>query len=278
MAKHFIGVDLGGTNVRAGLVSNERLLKLTAQTIRSRGSEKEVFQDLCSAIDSVMDKSVKAIGVGIPGLVDKKNGVIYDLVNIPSWKKVPLRKQLEKKYRVQVEIDNDANCFALGEKYFGLGKTSGNFVGLITGTGLGAGIISNGKLHSGVDCGAGEFGMIPYLDSIVEHYASGQFFQKYNWDGATLATEAQNGNTKALEIFSEYGKHLAFAVKVILYALAPEMIIFGGSVSQSYKFFEASLLDGLKDFGYPTVTKKLKLKTSKLKDVAVIGAASLAFK
>ncbi len=275
MAKHFIGVDLGGTNVRAGMVSGGKLLKLTAQTIRSKGSEAEVFEDLCSAIDSVLDRRIGGIGVGVPSLVDMKSGTILDTVNIPSWKKVPLKKRLEKKYRVPVFLDNDANCFALGERDFGQGKSCDNFVGLISGTGLGSGIIARGKLISGQDCGAGEFGMLPYRDSILEHYASGQFFQKFNWEGATLATEAAGGNAKALAIFDEYGKHLAYAIKAILYSLAPEMVILGGSVSQSFKYYEKSLHEDLADFGYPSLIRKLKLRTSKLKDVAVLGAASL---
>jgi glucokinase len=223
----------------------------------------------------VFDKKVHGLGVGVPSLVEQKTGTILDTVNIPSWKKVPLKKRLEKKYRVPVVLDNDANCFALGERHFGQGKTCDNFVGLISGTGLGSGIIARGKLISGKDCGAGEFGMLPYKDSILEHYASGQFFTKFNWEGATLAAEAAAGNAKALEIFSAYGGHLAYAIKCILYTLAPEMIILGGSVSQSFRFYEKALHEGLADFGYPSLSKSLKIKTSKLKDVAVLGAASL---
>jgi glucokinase len=274
-AKHFIGVDLGGTNVRAGLVGSQKVLKLAAQTIRSKASEREVFHDLCSAIDSVIDGKIHGVGLGVPSLVDVKTGTILNTVNIPSWQKVPLKKWLEKKYKVPVRIDNDANCFALGERHFGLGKKCENFVGLVAGTGLGSGIVANGKLVSGRDCGAGEFGMLPYRDSILEHYASGQFFQRFNWDGATLAAEAANGNTKALVIFAEFGKHLAHAVKTVLFTLAPEMIILGGSVSQSYPFFENSLREELSEFAYPSLAKNLKLRTSKLKDVAVLGAASL---
>lgn len=270
-----IGIDLGGTNVRAGLVSNNRIQKLTAQTVRSHGDEAEVYGDVCSAIDSVFDKKVSGLGVGVPSLVNVKDGMIINTTNIPSWKRVPLRRRLEKRYGVPVRVNNDANCFALGEKYFGAGKKHDNFVGLIIGTGLGAGIISRGKLHSGLDCGAGEFGLIPYKDSIVEHYASGQFFRKFNWDGATLSQEAQQGNQKALEIFREYGTHLGHAVKIILYALAPEMIVLGGSVSLSFPYFEESLWQALEDFSYPSIVAKLKLRTSKVKDISVLGAASL---
>lgn len=273
--KTAIGVDLGGTNVRAGLVDRGKLKNLAAQTIRSQGSEADVFADLCSAIDSVFDKRVKGIGIGVPSLVDTKSGVIFDTTNIPAWKKVALKRRLEARYKVTVRVDNDANCFALGEKHFGWGRKCENFVGLIIGTGLGAGIISRGQLHSGLDCGAGEFGLIPYQDSIVEHYASGQFFRKFWGDGAALAQEAASGNPKALEIFDQYGRHLAHAVQLVLYSLAPEMIVLGGSVSHSLPYFKKSLEIGLESFAYPRLKKQLVIKTSKLKDVAVLGAASL---
>lgn len=273
--KQYIGVDLGGTNVRAGLVTEDRIVKIHAQTVRAQGSEREVFEDLCHSIEAVNVGRIGGIGVGVPSVVDLKGGVIIDTTNIPSWKDVPLKKKLEKKFGVPVEINNDANCFALGERYFGFGRKCDNFVGLIIGTGLGAGVISRGRLHSGMDCGAGEFGLIPYNESIVEHYASGQFFNKFGSDGATLATAAAAGDREAQARFDEYGHHLAFAVKVILYSLAPEMIVLGGSVSQAYTLFEKSLHNSLADFAYPTIAKKLKLKISKLKNIAVLGAASL---
>lgn len=274
-SKFAIGVDLGGTNVRAGLVTKDKLHTLASQPIRSQGTEKEVFADLCAVIEKAGVAKAGGIGIGVPSLVDQKSGVIVDTTNIPSWQNVPLRKRLEKKYGLPVRIDNDANCFALGEKQFGHGKNSSNFVGLILGTGLGAGIISNGKLHSGVQCGAGEFGMIPYGESIAEHYASGQFFKKHGYDGADLFFKAQEGNREALELFEQYGTHLGFVFKTILYALAPEMIVLGGSVSQAYPFFRFSLDRALADFCYAGVRKSLKVKISTKRNIAVLGAASL---
>jgi glucokinase len=270
-----IGVDLGGTNVRAGLVNAQKILKLKAKNVRSMGSEDEVFADLCNVIDDVFEERVSSMGVGVPSLVNPKDGTIFDTTNIPSWKHVPLKRRLEKRYKVPVRIDNDANCFALGEKKYGAGKKVDNFVGLVIGTGLGAGIVSRGELHSGFHCGAGEFGLIPYRDSILEHYASGQFFKRQDWDGARLALEADAGNKKAIAVFDEFGCHVAHAIKLVLYSLAPEMIVLGGSVSQSLPFFEKSMHRELQDFAYPSVLKQLKLKTSHLKDVAVLGAASL---
>jgi glucokinase len=275
IASAFIGVDLGGTNVRAGLVSNEKLGKIQAQPIRSKGTADEVFDDLCQVIDAVIDRSVVGIGVGAPTLVNPADGSIRDATNIASWQNVPLKKLLEKRYGVPVRINNDANCFALGEKIFGQGKTSDNFVGLIIGTGLGAGIISRGHLHSGTFCGAGEFGMIPYKDSILEHYASGQFFKKFNTTGEDIFARAQKEDPKALEILNEYGFHLAQAIQIILYSIAPEMIILGGSVSRTHPYFQFALETALKKFVYPDIVKRLKIKTSRLRHTAILGAASL---
>jgi len=274
-SKLSVGVDLGGTNVRAGLVNSQRIVKLESKHIRSMGSEDEVFADLCSVIDAVFDKKVRSIGVGVPSLVNVKEGTLFDTTNIPSWKKVPLKRRLERRYKVPVTLNNDANCFALGEKRFGVAKKADNFVGLVIGTGLGAGIVINGELHSGIHCGAGEFGLAPYRDSILEHYASGQFFRRQDLDGATLAKEARAGSREAQAVFDELGRHVAHAIKLILYSLAPEMIVLGGSVSQSLPLFEKSMREALSDFAYPSILQQLKLKTSKLKEVAILGAASL---
>ena len=269
-----IGVDLGGTQVRAGLVESHKVKSIKSKKINAQGSAKEVFRDLCEVIDQVMDKKVKGIGIGVPSLVDQKTGVIHSTTNIPSWKNVSLKKWLEKKYKLPVSLDNDANCFTLGELQFGK-STSKNFIGLILGTGLGAGIVSNGKLHSGQECGAGEFGMFPYLDGILENYASGQFFKKLNENGEDLFKLAQKNDPEALRIFSEYGKHLGEGIKLILFALAPEMIILGGSVSLSYPYFKKALEESLNEFPTKEITKKLKIKVSKTKHGAILGAANL---
>ncbi len=270
-----IGVDLGGTNVRAGLVQKNKLVSLSAQKIRSQGSQGQVFEDLCQVISEVWTKGVRGIGVGVPSLVDPETGIIHDTTNIPTWTKFPLKKKLEAKFKVSVRVDNDANCFTLGEKQFGQGQNCQNMVGLILGTGLGAGIISNGRLHSGWHCGAGEFGTIPYLKGTIENYASGQFFANLNRTGEELFLKAQADDKAALKIFENYGIHLGKAIKIILYALAPEMIVLGGSVSHSLPYFKLAMNKELESFAYPKILKHLKIRPSKLKHGAILGAASL---
>ena len=163
-----------------------------------------------------MRDDVAGIGVGVPSVIDLKTGTVYDVQNIPSWKEVPLKARLEERYGRPAYVNNDANCFAVGEKYFGKIKPYDSAVGLIVGTGLGAGIIANGRLYSGVNCGAGEFGMIPYLDRTLEDYASGRFFKRVHGVGPRACRTGGTRRPGPLAIFAEFGRHLGEAVKVVL--------------------------------------------------------------
>lgn len=273
-----LGVDLGGTNVRAGLVKNDRLVEVVSSPINGQGSQREIVEQIFRVVDPLIQKGLKGIGVGVPSVVDLKRGIIYDVVNIPSWKRVPLKALLEKRYRLPVYINNDANCFAVGEKYFGQAKKYNHVVGLIVGTGLGAGVITNGKLYSGANCGAGEFGMISYLGHNYEYYASGQFFKNvYKTSGKELFERAKSGDKEALRIFSEFGNYLGEAVKTILYAADPDIIILGGSVSKAYRFFKQAMWKSIKTFVYSLVLKNIKIGVSRVRNIAILGAAALYY-
>jgi glucokinase len=175
--KPVIGIDLGGTHVRAAVVANQSAGAVQHVPITAGGTKEAVLQTVYNVADAIMQSSVAAIGIGVPSVVDVDTGIVYDVQNIPSWKEVPLKKLMEERYKVPVFVNNDANCFALGELYFGEGRGSNSLIGLSIGTGLGAGIIINRKLHAGPNCGAGEFGMVAYKDHYYEWYASGQFFK-----------------------------------------------------------------------------------------------------
>jgi len=271
--KNVVGVDLGGTNVRAGLVSGQKLIKMAESHLGPGKNREQVLAQLYNVIEQVIDKNTLAIGVGVPSVVDTEKGIVYDAVNIPSWKKVPLKKLMEERYGIPVKVNNDANCFVMGEKFFGKGKSAKNLVGLIIGTGLGAGIIINNKLYEGSNCGAGEFGMIPFKDDILETYCSGQYFLKY-YKVAGIDLFEKN-DKRAAKIFTGFGKNIAEAIKIILYCYDPEIIILGGSVSKSYPLFKTAMLKGLADFAYSRTIKNLKIYVSGLKYPGVLGAAGL---
>jgi glucokinase len=273
-----VGIDLGGTNVRAGLVVDGRLTDVRSVPVRSQGSEEDVLADLFSAVDAVMRDDVAGIGAGVPSVIDLKTGTVYDVQNIRSWKKVPLKARLEERYRRPACVNNDANAFAAGEKYFGKIAPYDSAVGLIVGTGLGAGIIANGRLYSGVNCGAGEFGMLPYLDRNFEAYASGQFFERvHGSSGRELAARAERGDGPALGIFAEFGRHVGEAVKAICYAVDPEIIVLGGSVSRSFRYFRATLWETFQTYAYSIAKERLRIEVSETENIAILGAAALYF-
>lgn len=275
----YIGVDLGGTKFSMGKVENGKVLEQTKEEISNSSSKEEILAVLTTKLDSLISPEVKGIGIGVPGIVDQKTGVIYDIQNIPAWKEVPLQELLEQRYRIPVSLNNDANCFALGEKLFGKGKAYHNFVGLSIGTGLGMGVIIDDRLYSGVMCGAGEIGMLPYKSGIIEEYAGSFLFQReYNESAKNLHDKALQGDARALEAFQEFGNHLGEAVKIILFMYAPEAIILGGSISKAYRFFENSLWERVNTFDYPKQIEHLTIDVSTHSDLAILGASALCYK
>lgn len=273
-----LGIDMGGTKIKAGLVKNSLLKTSQTTTANSSGTETEVLEKLFELIHQFDSNEYSAIGVGVPSVVDIKCGIIYNVQNIPSWKEVHLKSILENKFNVPVFLNNDANVFVLGEKYFGKGKPYDNIVGVTLGTGLGTGLILNGQLFCGNNCGAGEFGMIQYEDGIIENYSSGQFFKKdYALSGEAVFEQAKIRDHNALRIFSEFGYHLGNAVKTIVYAVDPEIIIFGGSVAKAFDFFQESLLKQLHTLAFSETVEKLIITFSETTDVAVLGAAALCY-
>lgn len=273
-----IGIDLGGTYIRCGQVQDNRLSGILQQRIASQDSVDEVLQQLFTLTDALVNDSIQGIGIGVPGLVDGATGIVYDVVNIPSWTEVPLQGLMEERYGLPALINNDANCFALGEFYFGQGKGFPSMVGLTIGTGLGSGIIINHKLYAGAHCGAGEFGMMDYRDQCYEYYASGQFFQNvYGVDGETVFTRAAAGDTAALKMYREMGNHLGNAIKAILFALDTELIILGGSVRKAYPYYSEAMWESIQTFPFKRTAKELQVKVSKLENSGMLGAAALFF-
>jgi glucokinase len=211
-------------------------------------------------------------------VVDVQRGIVYDVIHIPSWKEVHLKELLETKYNIPVFVNNDANCFALGEYYFGKGKGVADMIGLTIGTGLGAGVIINKHLYAGKNCGAGEFGMVDYLENNYEFYASGSFFQNvHGLNGEEVFQKAKAGNEDALKLYEELGTHLGNAVKMILYTYDTGLIILGGSVQLAFDFFGKSMWERIKTFGFPKSIEGLEIKTSALENSGILGAAALYY-
>lgn len=272
----YLGVDIGGTKVQVGVVQNGELIQEVRFETSASASKEQILAELVHNLVPLVTADVAGIGIGVPGLVDEEEGIVHNVQNIPSWRKVHLKQHLASHFDKPVYLTNDANAFAIGEKMYGQGKPYANLVGLTLGTGLGAGIIINHQLYSGTLSSAGEFGMIPYLDKTIEDYCSGKFFgQRTGRVGAEWHTLAQQGDAEALAVYAEFGRHLGQALYIILYAISPEAIFLGGSVSQGYEFFRDSLYESLGAFPFRQVTDRLVVSPSLIGNAAVLGAAAL---
>ena len=278
MGDQVVGVDLGGTKISAGRIVGGEILSTHTFPISAQAHQQKVVDEVISAIESVFNDDIKGIGIGVPSVVDVSTGVVYDVQNIPSWKEVALKGILQEKFEVPVYVDNDANCFAVGEKFFGQAQDVSSAVGLVLGTGAAAGILIEGRLYHGYNCGAGEFGMMPYLDHNFEYYCSGNFFKTFfQAGGEELYQRAQEKDDEALEAFHTFGNHLGNFLKAIMYACDPELVVFGGSISKAFAFFKDGMKASLSSFAYHKSLQRLKIRVSEQSEIALLGAGALYY-
>lgn len=271
-----LGIDIGGTNLRAGVESGGKIIDKRVVPLIQKGSLEATLAQLILLIRPLLAYPVRAIGVGVPSVVDTEHGIVYNAVNIPSWERVELKAILEKEFNLPVFVNNDVNCFTLGEHRYGLAKSYNTVVGMTIGTGLGSGIIINNQLYSGSNCGAGEIGLLPYLDRNLEFYACSSFFESVHGITALEAERlARSGDAKGLQVWAEFGVHLGFVIKAVLYTYDPEIIVIGGSISKGYPFFYKALIESLDDFAFPESLKRLKFLPSEDENIALLGAAAL---
>ena len=275
MNRSNLAIDLGGTNIRIARVENGQCTEYRSMPCPAHEEASVVVGCLVRLIEELIDPQVAGIGIGVPSIVDTQAGIVYDVANIPAWKEVPLKALLEEKFRVPVAVDNDCNCFALGESRFGAGRSCSDMVGVTIGTGIGAGIIIGGKLYGGLYRGAGEIGSLPYRDADFEHYCSSFFFKDKGIDAGEWAEKARRGEQAALCIWDEFGGHLGELVKVIMFTYAPQLIVFGGGISSAFPLFRKGMEKALRDFPYYRILNHTKITPSELKNANLLGASSL---
>lgn len=273
-----IGIDLGGTNVRMGIVDKGVIVRKIAERCKADQPEDIVVNQLKEMLHQIMTSEVKSIGIGVPSVVDAERGIVYNVANIPSWKEVHLKEILETEFNIPVYVNNDCNCFALGEYHFGDGAGQKDIVAVALGTGVGSGIIIDGKLYNGGNTGAGEIGCIPYMEYDYESYCSSSYFTRVHGMTGKEAFEKvqENEDMEAVILWNQFGHHVGDLMKVILFAYDPRVIVIGGSIANAYEYFAPAMMESLDDFPYPEIVKKIKIYTSKVEDVAILGASTLS--
>ena len=271
-----IGIDLGGTNVRVALVDDNGIINITKEPCKADKSVKETTSHIIELIRRVITAEVTGIGIGVPSAVDPEKGIVYNVINIPSWKEVHLKEIIETAFYLPTYVNNDANCFVLGEQRYGAAKSARNVVGIAAGTGLGSGIIINNELYAGTNTCAGEIGCISYRDKTYEEYCSSRYFiREHNTSGVDAFGAAKKGDEAALKIWDDFGIHMGNLVQMVLFAYDPEVIVFGGSIANAFELFESSMRRNLQEFLFPNIVNKLRIEVSRTADVGILGAASL---
>jgi glucokinase len=270
MKTYVIGVDVGGTNIKLGLVNpTGRIISKTRLDTKSFGADKTKLIDaLVAAIRSLLDKNkikkqdILGMGIGLPGLIDPQLGIVRQLPNIPGWKDVPLGQLLKNKLKIPIFIENDVKLISLAEWKYGAGRGCSDFICITLGTGIGGGLIFNNKLYTGPGFVAGEIGHIPIKENGIPCPCGGRgCFERYVGNGYLLQKArrifkdsriclpdvrimAERGNKKAIQFWHEVGETLAQGLIGVTNLLNPRMIIIGGGVANNFPRF-APVLRGL---------------------------------
>ena len=245
-ATHAIGVDLGGTKILAGVVTREGNVLRRHERMTTLDSQDALVAELEIAIGEVLDDDVGAIGMGVPGPLDLSTGRTYDMVNLP-FHDFPLRDHMREKFSLPIGLDNDANAAAVAEWRVGAGRGVDDLVMLTLGTGLGGGVISNGRpfrgargagvelghtvvVHDGLPCQGGCSGrghLEPYVTGLAATRAAQDAFGPAA-DAHRLVRLANEGDAQAREILADIGRHLGSAMGSFANIFEPALIVLGG--------------------------------------------------
>ena len=274
-----IGIDLGGTSVKAALCADDGAI-LIKQSVPTRTGDpdglredmKQLALALCEA-GGVQPDEVESIGIGVPGTYDKVSCTLKVGTNL-GMNDICFSQAFRPEFACAVQMDNDANCAALGEATAGAAKNIKNMLMVTLGTGVGAGIVIGGELYCGHDTGAGEIGSIPYLDRDYEYYCSSRFFVGRGTTGKEAYERAAAGDPEALALWREFGGHVGQLVMLVLYTYDPEAIVFGGSIAHAFGFFREAMYEQLKRFPYAKTVEGLHICCSNIDHVGLLGASA----
>jgi len=282
--EYIIGVDLGGTNIKTGLISlNGNIINIKETPTDVKKGTKTVINNIISTINKVKTGKIRGIGIGSPGPLNYQKGIITKPVNLP-FRNTPLRKIIQNKFNLNTFLDNDANCFSLAEAIFGNGKKYENVVGITLGTGFGGGIVINKKIYHGRN-NAAELGHMTIKydgprskcgnDGCIETHVAARGITRIfgnKSDPYSISKMAENGNKEAIKAFNEMGYYLGIGLANIIYALDPDIIVIGGKISNSWKYFYKNMNKTIKEKYF---SKQCKIVKSNLKEGGILGAAAL---
>ena len=315
--KYVVGVDMGGTKILAAIITGDGTILSRAKTAtKAHKDPTKVIDRIADCINKAIKQaglskaSIQSVGIGAPGPLDPKDGVIIFAPNL-NWYNVPLKKELESRLNIPTFLDNDVNVGTVGEFTHGAGQGANSLVGIFVGTGIGGGIILNGKLFHGTNKTAGEIGHIIVkangpkcncgnsgcLEAISSRTAITKKIRKAvlkqgrkshilelndgnldNIRSKTLAKAVASGDKVTIKVIRRTAKYLGIGIASVVNFLNPEMIILGGGVVEALDDeFIKRIRKFAKAYALPNTMDGIEIVTAKLGDDAgVIGASVLA--
>ena len=312
--KYRIGVDVGGTNVKIALVDKKGEIKFP-KTVPTRaemgyeytiGNIQQSIKDLISEA-GIEKNALEGIGFGFPGQIDCDKGIVRLAPNIPGWVNVPISEIMQKEFNVPVKVDNDVRCAALAELNYGAGVGCKNLICITVGTGIGSGLIINGKIvrgasnaageighiklemHDGLLCGCGDRGCLeayasgPSIVAMAKEYVMGGKSAKFreiagSIDAITPAIVAQaanEGDAVAKKIFEIMGEYIGIGLTSVVNLLNPEKIVIGGGVADAGDILLEPLRKTLKSRTMPIQGRAVEVVPAQLGNTAGIIGSSL---
>ncbi len=310
-----LGVDFGGTSVKAGVVNEQGAIEARDEFPTEGLTSHECWMEAVErsarrmGLPAGLRGGVEGIGVGVPGFVDFGRGFIHDLTNVPGWTHVPLADLLQRRFGLPAIVDNDANAMALGECRFGAGREYRYAVFATLGTGVGGGLVLDGRLYRGAHSMAGEIGHITIdrlgvkypqgrgglecyvgnrrlVERCVKALRRGRASRLTDMVGGEygkitvrlIAEAAGQGDELSLEVFDYMADCLAAAFSTLTYVLQPEVFIIGGGVAAAGDILFGPLRRHLDARLSPHFSKRIDVRPAALgNDAGMVGAAALVF-
>jgi glucokinase len=303
--KKVLGIDLGGTKIAMGVVDEDgNILKRRKIDTKVQEGFQRVVERISDTINDLKKEvdDISEIGIGSPGSIDHEKGVVRFSPNFPGWINVPLSKEIESRTGISVTVENDANAFVMGEKWFGKGKGYTDIIGITLGTGVGGGVITGGNLlrgHDGIGaelghiivepngylCGCGNHGCLEtiasatgisrlakewrgrYPESVIKDYTAKEIMDAAR-DGDPLGV-------KVLELVSQF---LGIALGNLIHIFNPQIIVIGGGVSRAGNVLLSAVKKRTRENVMRSFWDTYEIVLSDLVDDAgIFGAASIGF-
>ncbi|MDA3836713.1 MAG: ROK family protein [Nanoarchaeota archaeon] len=267
MKKQVIAFDIGGTNTRCALVEKNKIIKF--DSIKTPKTRKKFLDNVCSMTEAFMSPNVKGIGIAFPSTIEK--GIVKHPTNVPL-KNFDLARYIEGKFKKKCKILNDASCVALAEAHLGCKKK--DFFVLTLGTGIGGGIIVDGKIYQGIGRGS-EFGHMYVRGADFESLwkATKKKIIRYYGEGVLVKDLVKIKEKKCKDILLEAADYLGEGIASIVTILDPETVILAGGIKESGPVFLKMIQDSVKKYAF--IQRKIPVSWSKLSEPGILGASLL---